>query len=128
MEKRIAIIGAGISGLLSCKYMLEKGFNPIVFEADNGVGGVWTHTVKTTKLQTPKPAFQFSGLPEFPDFLENQGPEVFHGKVLHSMNYSKMEDATAAELVKGKHVAVVGNQKSGLDIAVECDMANGMYR
>ncbi|KAK9129260.1 hypothetical protein Sjap_009747 [Stephania japonica] len=36
-----------------------------------------------------------------------------------------MEDATTVELVKGKHVVVVGNQNSGLDIAVECDMANG---
>ncbi|KAK9129264.1 hypothetical protein Sjap_009751 [Stephania japonica] len=234
MDKRIAIIGAGISGLLSCKYVLEKGFTPVVFEADNGIGGVWTRTIETTKLQTPKQAYQFSdfpwpssiheedsptnkkswtmfspmpvalicfptsnltpkslvssmmerrtkrwirgvsgvamvspsvleengafqfkthlnnqlrteisskqvyqaefvilcvgrfsGLPKLPDFPINQGPEVFKGVVLHSMDYSAMEDASAAELIKGKRVAVVGNQKSGLDIAVECASANG---
>ncbi|KAK9164683.1 hypothetical protein Syun_005585 [Stephania yunnanensis] len=225
MEKRIAIIGAGISGLLSCKYVLEKGFTPVVFEADDGVGGVWTRTIQTTKLQTPKQVYQFSdfpwpssvheedsptgkqvldyvlsyarrfdllryikfntkvigieydgasdaemdswslwggtgepfsprgkwsisvtelcskqvyqaefvilcvgrfsGLPKLPDFPINQGPEVFNGVAVHSMDYSAMEDASAAELINGKRVVVVGNQKSGLDIAVECASANG---
>ncbi|KAK9098401.1 hypothetical protein Syun_025446 [Stephania yunnanensis] len=35
------------------------------------------------------------------------------------MDYSAIEDASAAELINGKRVVVGGNQKSGLDIAVE---------
>ncbi|XP_022726426.1 probable flavin-containing monooxygenase 1 isoform X2 [Durio zibethinus] len=226
MERQVAVIGAGISGLLACKYTLSKGFHPIVFESQSSVGGVWTKTVETTKLQTPKPLYQFSdfpwpssvtedfpnqhkvldyvqsyaqhfhllkhikfntkvagieyegpqdeeiqswslwggtgepfsskgkwnvivedlktlatevfqvdfvivcvgrfsGLPNIPEFPPNKGPEAFHGKVIHFMDYAAMDDEKAAEFIKDKRVVVVGFQKSALDIAMECSAANG---
>ncbi|KAF8377714.1 hypothetical protein HHK36_031098 [Tetracentron sinense] len=229
MERRVAIIGAGISGLLACKYSLEKGLRPIVLEAKSSIGGVWTKTVETTKLQTSKEYFRFSDfawpssveqefpkqsevleylesyarhfdllrhikfdskvigidhegpsdeemlpwtlwggtgepfspttsgkwnvsvqdthgpstqvyqvefvilcigrfsdVPNIPKFLPDKGPEVFDGKVIHSMDYSAMDYASAAKFIKGKRVTVVGFQKSALDIAMECSTANGL--
>ncbi|KAI3968605.1 hypothetical protein MKW92_028135 [Papaver armeniacum] len=232
MGKKVGIIGAGISGLLACKYVLQKGFEPIVFESQPGLGGVWTHTLETTKLQTAKQAYEFSdfpwpssvkeefpnhnqvmkylgsyavhfglfpyikfntnvininyvvqdgeemhswshwggtpqgfstsdlkgkweiatgsttaahehnvyevefvilcigrhsGFPNIPDFPPNKGPDAFiNGKVIHSMDYSAMDDSDAAKFVKGKRVTVVGFQKSALDIANECATANGV--
>ncbi|KAH7852316.1 hypothetical protein Vadar_023295 [Vaccinium darrowii] len=228
MERKVAIIGAGISGLLACKYALSKGYRPIVFEAQSGIGGVWTKTVEITKLQTPKLAYQFSdfpwpdsvtevfpdqkqvleylesyarhfdllhhirfntkvvsidyegassevqqawalwggtgepfdskggkwnvtiqdtkslssevcefdfviicvgrfsGIPNIPEFPQGKGPEVFQGKVIHSMDYAAMDYASAKEFVKGKRVIVVGFQKSALDTAMECSTSNGV--
>ncbi|KAL4302554.1 hypothetical protein GQ457_10G023590 [Hibiscus cannabinus] len=226
MERKVGIIGAGVSGLLACKCALSKGFHPIVFESQSTIGGVWTNALETTKLQTPKPLYQFSyftwppsvtqdfpdkhlvfdyvkayakhfdllqhikfntkvsgieykghrdeeircwslwggtgepfssmgkwklivqdlntlstqiyqvdfviicvvrfsGLPNIPEFPPNKGPEAFHEKVVHSMDYADMEDEKAAEFIKGKRVVVVGFQKSALDIAMECYAANG---
>ncbi|GLT95016.1 hypothetical protein SLE2022_127230 [Rubroshorea leprosula] len=226
MEKKFGIIGAGISGLLACKYTLEIGLNPVVFEAAERLGGVWGHTIESTKLQNVKETYQFSdfrwpnsvkeahpthtqmmeylesyarrfnlyqcikfnskvididyvgesyeemkswdfwggngrafgskgkwhirvqhtkngtlevyeadfvilcmgqfsGFPNIPEFGENQGPEIFHGKLMHSMEYSAMERLRSKELIRGKRVTIIGSHKSAVDIAAECANING---
>ncbi|CAI0388913.1 unnamed protein product [Linum tenue] len=231
-RRRVGIVGAGPSGLLACKYVLEKGFDPVVFEAEGDVGGIWSHTIASTRLQNKRSTYRFtdfpwpesvsdvhpphsevlaymksyashfgiyqhirfwskvvgidyvgesfeemkswvvwggsgkpfgslspskgkwqvrvqdvrnssvevsvheveflilciglySGYPNIPDFPPNQGPEVFKGKVVHSWDYSTMGSEKAAEFVKGKRVAIIGSQKTAIDIAAECAKANG---
>ena len=40
--KTVAIIGAGISGLVSAKYALENGLMPFVIEKSKSIGGLWS--------------------------------------------------------------------------------------
>ncbi|KAK4788240.1 hypothetical protein SAY86_019559 [Trapa natans] len=227
---RIGIIGAGVSGLLACKYALSKGFTPVVFEAGTSIGGVWTTPLETTRLQTPRALYRysdhpwpaevtdayptqdavmgyirsyadtfglvkhvrfsskvvaieyklagaeeemegwhywgggsgeafsstgkweltvedtitrstqvqvhevdfvvlaigrFSDVPNFPEFPPGKGPEAYRGEVVHSMDYAALDYGSAAAFVKGRRIAIVGLQKSALDIAMECSAANG---
>lgn len=213
-----------MSGLLACKYAVSVGLRPMVFEAQQRVGGLWNETMESTRLQIDKAHYQFSdfpwpssvegdfpkntqvseyaesyahhfqlldyvkfdsrvisidyvgeshdemeswelwggsgkafaskgnwilkveqpasvqeyevefvvlctgrfsGLPDIPEFPPGHGPDVFTGEVLHSMDYSAMDNARAAELIKGKRIAVIGSGKSAIDLAFECACANG---
>jgi cation diffusion facilitator CzcD-associated flavoprotein CzcO len=40
-HKRVAVIGAGASGLCSAKYLLQAGFDVTVFEIGSQIGGMW---------------------------------------------------------------------------------------
>ncbi|XP_015725215.1 dimethylaniline monooxygenase [N-oxide-forming] 2-like isoform X2 [Coturnix japonica] len=41
MVRRVAVIGAGISGLAATKCCLEEGLEPICFESSEDIGGLW---------------------------------------------------------------------------------------
>ncbi|KAG8639357.1 hypothetical protein MANES_14G120400v8 [Manihot esculenta] len=67
----------------------------------------------------------YSGCPNIPDFPPDQGPEMFNGKVMHSMEYSAMDNLKAIEFIKRKRITIIGSQKTALDIAAECANING---
>ncbi|XP_020585627.1 probable flavin-containing monooxygenase 1 [Phalaenopsis equestris] len=224
--KRVCVVGAGISGLVTCKYLLHKGFRPVVYETGRSIGGVWASTLGSTRLQTSTQSYRFtdfpwpesvagapnheqvmeyleayarrfdlmrhvrlgekvvgldyvgsnreqmavwdlwggtggafaeagcgawkvtvekedgvvvehvmdfvvlclgrfSGLPNIPNFPKNKGPEVFNGKVIHSMDLANMGSTAAAKFVNGKRIVIVGFLKSALDVAAECANING---
>ena len=57
---RVAVVGAGVSGISACKILSEAGLHVDVFEARDQIGGIWSRTYKTTSLQTPRTAYKFS--------------------------------------------------------------------
>ncbi|XP_027368736.1 probable flavin-containing monooxygenase 1 [Abrus precatorius] len=67
---------------------------------------------------------KYGDIPKIPTFQRMRGPEVFKGKVLHTIDYCKLDQEASTQLLKGKKVVVVGFKKSGLDLAMECALAN----
>ncbi|ELT98324.1 hypothetical protein CAPTEDRAFT_167098 [Capitella teleta] len=78
----VAVIGAGASGLASIKSCLEEGLNPVCFEREDDIGGLWNYTedprpgkgsvYKSCIINTSKEMMAFSDFPvptDFPPFM-----------------------------------------------------------
>lgn len=48
MVRRVAVIGAGVGGLVSVKCCLDEGLEPTCFESSQDIGGVWCYTVSAS--------------------------------------------------------------------------------
>uniref|UniRef100_A0A673TSH9 Flavin-containing monooxygenase n=1 Tax=Suricata suricatta TaxID=37032 RepID=A0A673TSH9_SURSU len=82
--KRIAVIGAGVSGLGAIKVCLEEGLEPTCFEETNDIGGLWRYEEETkggrasvyrsATSNTLKEMTTYSDYPfpdHFPNYLHN---------------------------------------------------------
>ena len=67
---------------------------------------------------------KYGDIPKIPVFPRKKGPEVFNGKVLHTLDYCKLDQQASNQLLNNKKVVVVGFKKSAIDLAVECAQAN----
>ncbi|XP_002715274.1 flavin-containing monooxygenase 5-like [Oryctolagus cuniculus] len=91
--KKIAVIGAGVSGLGAIKSCLEEGLEPVCFEKTNDIGGLWRYKhitengnpgiYKSLTCNTSKEMTAFSDYP-FPDHY----PNYLHNSKL--MEYLRM--------------------------------------
>lgn len=83
-KKRIAVIGAGVSGLSSIKCCLEEGLEPVCFERTGDIGGLWrfeetaeegrASIYKSVIINTSKEMMCFSDFlipAHFPNFMHN---------------------------------------------------------
>ena len=53
-NSKVAIIGAGPSGLSAAKHILDQGIaNLVVYEKANEIGGIWRYTSSSEKHSTP---------------------------------------------------------------------------
>ena len=75
----VIIVGAGWSGLLSCKYCLAENLKTLVLESRDRIGGVWAYTddpryggvMKTTNTTSSRCITEISDFPmpdDYPDF------------------------------------------------------------
>uniref|UniRef100_UPI001E1B0C9F dimethylaniline monooxygenase [N-oxide-forming] 3 n=1 Tax=Jaculus jaculus TaxID=51337 RepID=UPI001E1B0C9F len=84
MGKRVAIIGAGVSGLASIRSCLEEGLEPTCFERSNDIGGLWKFSdqieegrasiYQSVFTNSSKEMMCFPDFPypeDFPNFMHN---------------------------------------------------------
>lgn len=82
--KRVAIIGAGASGLTAIKCCLDEGLEPVCYEKSGFIGGLWHYTedvdkgrgcvMKSTIINTSKEMMCYSDYPipaEFPPYMHH---------------------------------------------------------
>ncbi|MBW0515296.1 hypothetical protein O181_055011, partial [Austropuccinia psidii MF-1] len=56
---KIAIIGAGLTGISSAAHFLAHGFDVVIFEKFNSIGGIWNHVNNTSTLQLDSIMYRF---------------------------------------------------------------------
>ncbi|CAH1781362.1 unnamed protein product [Owenia fusiformis] len=84
MAKKVAILGAGASGLTAIKSCNDEGLAPVCFERTNDIGGLWNFTeevredqacvAKSTVINTSKEMMCYSDFiipKEYPNFMHN---------------------------------------------------------
>jgi cation diffusion facilitator CzcD-associated flavoprotein CzcO len=74
---RIAVIGAGISGIAAAKILQTNGFVPVVFEKSDRLGGVWATAYPEIHLQNIYTQYHLSDFPwPFQPDLHPSGEQV----------------------------------------------------
>ncbi|CAI2166522.1 8588_t:CDS:2 [Funneliformis geosporum] len=101
-KHRVAIIGAGASGLTSIKQCIDDGFEPVCFEESGQTGGLWKYTeiddknndphssiYKTVIINTSKEVMTFTDFPvpyEWPSYLHNKAVAKYFDMYLENFN------------------------------------------
>lgn len=99
---RVAIIGAGCSGIAAIKCCLDEGIEPVCFEKSDGIGGLWRYSdvptpgragvYKTTTINTSKELLAYSTFPppeDFPNFMHHS--KLYEYMTLYAKHYSLID-------------------------------------
>jgi dimethylaniline monooxygenase (N-oxide forming) len=62
-NKRIAVIGSGISGIAAANILKKQGYEAIVFEKSTEIGGVWAAAYPEVRLQNISSQYHLSDFP-----------------------------------------------------------------
>eukprot|EP01135_Chromosphaera_perkinsii_P001303 Nk52_evm30s164 gene=Nk52_evmTU30s164 len=115
----VALVGAGLSGILATKYMKEVGLKPITFEKGSDIGGLWNFETDSClvyeglKMNTSKYMTEFSdfkvkeGLPEMPsidDFMSYLRAYIDHFNLNECFRFNSEVMELSYSPEKGRYI------------------------
>ena len=120
---KVAVIGSGASGLVAIKSCIDEGLEPVCFEREDNIGGLWYFTeddrdkgsvYRSTVINTSKEMMCYSDFPipkEFPPFMHNSKVlEYFHLYANHFDLYKYIRFHTqVTDIRQAKDYSVTGN-------------------
>ncbi|KAF7637646.1 Dimethylaniline monooxygenase [N-oxide-forming] [Meloidogyne graminicola] len=101
LKKRVAIIGAGASGIPAAKEALEHNWIPVVFESSTDIGGLWRYkpyeteegtVMKTTVINSSKEMTAYSTFvppSHFANYMHNRDMLEYLRLYANSFNFEK---------------------------------------
>ena len=79
-QKRVCVIGAGVSGLAAAKVFKAQGHRVVIVERQSDLGGVWepARSYPDVQTQSPKELYRYTDRPMPADYPEwPTGPQVY---------------------------------------------------
>src|SRR5262245_17659811 len=102
---QIAVIGAGISGIAAANILKKNGFEPVVFEKSDKLGGVWASAYPGVHLQNIYTQYHLSDFdwPFHPD-LHPTGEQILR-YLNTAVNHLKLDIRLNHEVLEMKERA-----------------------
>lgn len=139
----VAVVGAGPAGMEAARVLAVRGFQPVIYESGDRMGGQLniadqppkkeriTELVKSMeselralhveiKLNTAATADEMKKLNPYAIIIATGGTPIVPGNVegIHGKNVCTNEELLSGKVeYKGKHVAVIGARNNGLETA-----------
>ncbi|GAX35231.1 flavin-containing monooxygenase [Nodularia sp. NIES-3585] len=107
----ICIIGAGISGLVAAKTLMEEGYEVTVFEKQKGLGGVWesSRTYVGLTTQNPRDTYAFTDYP-----MPASYPEWPNAEQMQNYLKSYAQDFGIVEKIQFQTEVIQVERKTGV--------------
>jgi dimethylaniline monooxygenase (N-oxide forming) len=112
---RVAVIGAGPAGVVAAKHLLEAGFEPIVFEQSDDLGGQWQTRARSSgiwpgmRTNTSRTTTAFSDFPLPPSAAMFPRAETIHAYLHEYAEHFGVRDRVRT----GTRVVRVGRAPEG---------------
>ncbi|KAI6204913.1 Dimethylaniline monooxygenase [N-oxide-forming] [Aphelenchoides besseyi] len=105
--KRCAVIGAGASGIPSARWSLEYGYETVVFEATDEMGGLWNFKADETEFSTVAKSTVINTSKEMTAYSDYPPPAT-DGNYMHNLKLKKYlcnyaDEFGVTQCIKFKH-------------------------